>query len=214
MAITKTSRTTRSNTSVPFYTEAGRAAFIAKSSDFPAYQTIRTITNTLIEPPFGNGKLTRVETVSDDGLTQTRVFTYADLETLSTAESAYGIAAAVEFQNYRINNGFTVQNSTNLDASQRANVVEITGIDAPYTVTTTYTFPSASDAYIDTFVGALENYNHNNKLTDLVINGANVVVTHQYLNSADQTAYPYLDMFFVPQLAEKGVTRTVVYAMV
>jgi hypothetical protein len=175
---------------------------------------MRRVTNTLIEAPHGNGTLTREETVSEDGLTQTRVFTYADLATLSTAESAYTIAGAVEFQTYRIANNFVVQNSTTLPTSQRANVVEIAGIDSPYTVTTTYTFQSATEAYIDTFVAGVENYDHFNKLSDLIIDGAKVIVVHQYLNSADQTAHPYLDMFFVPQLHEKGVTRSVVYTMV
>jgi hypothetical protein len=214
MPITKTSKTTRTDTTVPFYTEAGRAAFIARSSEFPAYQAMRTITNTLIEAPHGNGTLTREETVSEDGLTQTRVFTYADLATLSIAESAYTIAGAVEFQNYRIANGFVVQNSTTLTPEQRADILKLEGIDQAYKVTTTYTFQSSTDAYIDTFVAGVENYDHFNKLSDLIIDGANVIVVHQYLNSADQTAHPFLDMFFIPQLHEKGVTRTINYELV
>jgi hypothetical protein len=211
MAITKTTATTRPSTSVPFYTEAGRAAVAANNATtLPHFQTMAATLHTMRDA----GQYTINESVSDDGLTQTRTLTYSDLAALSQAETAYSIDAAKEFQNYRISNGFVVQNSSNLDATQRAGVLGLAGIDAPYTVTTTYTFTSPTDAYIDTFVGGLENYDHFNKLTDLVINGANVVVTHQYLNSADQTAHPYLDMFFVPQLAEKGVTRTVVYAMV
>jgi hypothetical protein len=211
MAIIKTTVLTRTNTSVPFYTDAGKAAIRANdSATLPLFQVMAAKQNILRDA----GKYIIEEAVSDDGLTQTRTLTYSDLDALSQGETAYDIATTREFQNYKINNNFVTINGSTVSAEERRNLWRIEGIDSPYTVTTTYTFPSASDAYIDTFVGALENYDHFNKLTDLVINGANVITTHQYLNSADQTTHPFLDMFFVPQLAEKGVTRTVVYAMV
>jgi hypothetical protein len=211
MAITKTTVLTRTSTSVPFYVDAGRAAVAANdAATLPHFQTMWNALTNL----YNAGKYTIAESVSDDGLTQTRTLTYNDLDTLNQAETAYDIANAREFQSYKINNNFVTINGATVSAEERGNLWRIEGIDSPYTVTTTYTFPNASDAYIDTFVGALENYDHFSKLTDLVINGASVIVTHQYLNAADQTAHPYLDMFFIPQLAEKNVTRTVAYAMV
>jgi hypothetical protein len=205
MAITKTIVIKRPNTSVDFYSVAGRAALDAgDASVLPEFQTISRAIR-------GAG-VTVDESFSEDGLTQTRVVNYADLAMMSFAESAYSIAGALEFQNYRITHNFSL--ASYASSSDRAAATTYAGIDAPYTVTTTYTFTSPTDAYIDTFVAGLENYDHYNKLTDLVIDGANVIVTHQYLNSADQTASPYLDMFFVTQLAEKGVTRTIHYAMI
>ena len=209
MAITKTTVTSRPNTTVDFYSVAGRAAFAAgNASVLPQFQVMHPKLKDMINA----GTYQLAETVSDDGLTQTRVVTLSDLAALNTAETAYDIAQAKEFQEYRITNNFSLGSYTT--SEQRAAAIAYAGIDAPYTVTTTYTFTSPTDAYIDTFVGGLENYEHYSKLTDLVINGANVIVTHQYLNSADQTANQYLDMFFVPQLAEKNVTRTITYAMV
>jgi hypothetical protein len=209
MAITKTTVTIRPNTTVDFYSVAGRAAFAAgNASVLPQFQIMHPKLKDMINA----GTYHLSETVSDDGLTQTRVVTLSDLAAVNAAESAYDIAQAKEFQDYRIANNFSLGSYTT--SGDRAAAIAYGGIDSPYTVTTTYTFPSASDSYIDTFVGGLENYDHYGKLTDLVINGANVIVTHQYLNSADQTANQYLDMFFIPQLAEKGVTRTIAYAMV
>ena len=211
MAIIKTTTTTRADTSVPFYTSAGNAAIEAgNSSVLPQYQIMYPKLQALIDA----GKLQISETVSDDGLTQTRALTYSDFDTLSQSESAYSIDTIKEFQTYKISNNFVEINNSSVSAEERSRLWKLEGVDSPYTVTTTYTFPSASDSYIDTFVGSLEVYDHFNKLIDLIIDGASVIVVHQYLNSADQTAHPYLDRFFLPALAEKNVTRTVRYAMV
>ena len=205
MAITKTFHLQRPNTGVEFYTTAGRAAAAAgNASVLPQFQAMNNV--------FRNAGVTVQETLSGDGLTQTRVLTYPDLATLSAGDTAYTIAGAKEFKDYMVANGITLAGYDTVEA--RSTALTIAGIDAPYTVTTTYTFPSNTDPYIDTFVAGLETYDHYNKLTDLVINGADVICTHQYLNAADQSANPFLDMFFVPQLFEKNVTRTVVYAMV
>jgi hypothetical protein len=211
MAIIKTSTTTRTDTSIPFYTSAGRAAIEAgNASVLPEYQKMYPTLKDMIDA----GTYQIDESVSEDELTETRVLTYADLATLNRAETAYDISTAKEFQNYKITNNFVMVNASTITAEDRSKLWKLEGIDSPYTVTTTYTFPSASDAYIDTFVASLETYDHFNKLSDLIINGASVITVHQYLNSADQTANPYLDAFFIAQLAEKNVTRTVVYAMV
>jgi len=205
MAITRTQNQIRPNTSVEFFSKD--VAEIATSPAFQAqFAAMLQLKNA--------GRITRTATVSEDGLTSTIVTTFADLTALSQLLTAQGIAHQQEMVTYKINNGFAQPNHSNLTAQQRADIVKLEGIDAPYTVTTTYTFTSPTDAYIDTFVAGLETYNHFNKLTDLVISGADVIVTHQYLNSADQTAHPYLDQFFVSQLAEKGVTRSIQYAMV
>lgn len=197
MAITKTVRLTRPSTEVAFYTESG----------LPHLQA----TNTIIDALADAGKHSKVETISDDGLTQTRVFTYADLDTLNAADTANGIATTLEFQTYRISNNFDMPSYAT--AEDRANAWSLDGINQPYRVTTTYTFP-AGESYLDTFVSSLEAYEHYGKIHDLYINGDDVVLVHQYLNSADETANQYLDMFFVPQLAEKGVTRTIKYELV
>jgi hypothetical protein len=136
------------------------------------------------------------------------------LSTLNQLENARTIAAQMEFIAYKNANNFAELNAQTLTLEDRLYRYSLGGIDAPYTVTTTYTFTSSTDPFIDTFVAGLETYEHFNKLIDLVINGADVIVTHQYLNSADHSTNPYFDMFFAPQLAEKGVTRTIHYAMV
>jgi hypothetical protein len=204
MAITRTQNQIRPNTSVEFFSNVGD---IATSPAFQAqYAAMSQLENA--------GSITRAITVSEDGLTLNIVTTFADLTALSQLLTAQGITHQKEMVTYKTNNGFAQPNHHTLTAQQRADILKLEGIDAPYTVTTTYTFTSPTDAYIDTFVAGLETYDHFNKLTDLVINGADVILTHQYLNSADQTAHPYLDQFFVLQLVEKGVTRSIQYAMV
>ena len=51
-------------------------------------------------------------------------------------------------------------------------------------------------------------------IEDIVVTDTDVIITHLYNNAADLTLHPYLDMFYIPQLAEKGVTRTIKYELV
>ena len=205
MSITKTTRTIRPNTSVPFFRDVAKAA--VGSGTYPAFDAANATLNDLIDA----GKLTHVASTSDDGLTDIRNWTFADLETLSAVETALTLNLAVEYQQYRLANDFTILTYT--DVEQRKNALAFGGINQPYRVTTTYTFPEG-ETYIDTFTTSLEAYEHYGKIVDLYIDGNKVVIIHQYLNSEDQTTNPYLEMFYAAQLVEKNVTRTVNYELV
>lgn len=204
MSITKTTRSIRPSTDVPFFREAAKATL--GTGTYPAFEAANTIFVDLID----SSKATQTIT-GEDGLTETRTWTFTDVDALSTAESASSIALSLEFQTYRIANNFTIQPYT--DVNQRKNALEYAGINQPYKVTTTYTFPEG-ESYIDTFVSSVEAYEHYGKIHDLYINGNDVVVIHQYLNSEDQTTNPYLDMFYAAQLNAKNVTRTIKYELV
>jgi len=205
MSIIKTTRSIRPDISVPFFRDAAIA--VKGSGTYPAFDTINGILLAIIE----SGKATHTSTLSDDQLTETRVWTYDDIDTLSAAETAISLAAAIEFQTYRLANNFEITPFTTPE--QRALAWSISGINQPYRVTTTYTFPEG-ESYIDTFVSSVEAYEHYGKIHDLYINGNDVVLIHQYLNSEDQTTNPYLDMFYAAQLNAKNVTRTIKYELV
>lgn len=205
MSITKTTRTIRPNTSVPFFRDAAKASL--GTGTYPAFETANAILNDLIDA----GKLTHVATPSEDGLTDIRTWTFADLDTLSATETALSLALGVEYQTYRLANNYTILSYANVN--ERKTALEYAGINQPYRVTTTYTFP-AGETYIDTFTSSLEAYEHYGKIQDLYIDGDKVVIVHQYLNSEDHTTHPFLDMFYAAQLVEKNVTREIKYELV
>lgn len=206
--ITKTTRSTRPNTSVAFFNEAIIAGTVPGHADAIA----------AFEALYASGKATNVNTVSDDGLTQTRVYTFADLETLSQFETLNDITIQNDFNTYRKIHNFKTYDYTN--AIEQANSLTYAGIDQPFTVTTTYVFPEVSpDDYDATqiqpvFANSIESYEHYGRKVDILLTDNAVTVIHEYSSSADQTAYPYLDMFYIPQLAEKNVVRTIEYALV
>lgn len=206
--ITKTTRSTRPNTSVPFFNEA------LTDGTVPGYADAVAAFKALFE----SGKATNMNTVSEDGLTQTREYTFVDLATLSQLETLNGIAIQNDFNTYRKVRGFKTYDYTN--PTEQALSLSYTGIDQPFTVTTTYVFPEVPPEEYDAtqiqavFANSIESYEHYGRKVDILLSDSTVTVIHQYANSADQTANPYLDMFYVPQLAEKNVVRSIEYALV
>jgi hypothetical protein len=92
---------------------------------------------------------------------------------------------------------------------------ELTGIDAPFTCTTTYTYNPATVfadyPLFDNFINVIES---SDKLTSFTNTGTQLIAVHTYDNSADFTENHWADYHFVPGLHAAGVTRTIVYAMV
>ncbi|CAB4129253.1 hypothetical protein UFOVP112_351 [uncultured Caudovirales phage] len=222
MAITKTTKTIRRDTSIPFFFDACQVdpspELVALREQFSALYALGTIVNT--------------NSISDDGLTETRVWTTEDISLLGEVETLDSIFLRNKYVQYRKANDFVVLDYNN--PVERQESMQYAGIDSPYKVTTTYMFPT-EDTFIPTFARSLMEYEHYNKKVDLRIgdvvydaaelglvdpNAGNqvddevipcVTIIHQYDNSEDQTLHPFLDMFYIPQLAEKNVTRTIKY---
>jgi hypothetical protein len=103
----------------------------------------------------------------------------------------------------------------------------LTGIDVPFTVTTTYTFLSDAefaDAVAEQVAQLAENIRTGEyvgcrtqsatKLINLVVNTESIVATHQYNNSADYSATRWEDFLKTSDLTTVSCTRTIQFALV
>ena len=140
----------------------------------------------------------------ETGLIYTRSRTFANLEIFSLNSSAQGIEDEAVYLDYAQRVGIS-----------GAGQYSLTGIDAPFTCTTTYTYDPATigTAYtlFESFVSVLES---SDKLTAFTNSGTQLIAVHTYNNSTDYTENLWKDRTFVPSLHAGGVTRTIAYAMV
>jgi hypothetical protein len=206
MTITETRFQHRPTTDVPFFNS---------SLNLP----VLTAWISSLQPYLTAGTVTKNVTVSSDGLDQTSVFTYDSLETFSAVDTLRSIEESNEYVNYTRTNGLIELDSTQLD--NRRQTYQLTGIDQPFTVTTTYTFPPVNpEQYSPTqivavFSNALETFATGlDKKKNIILDEDVVTIIHQYDNASDFTDNCYNDLFFVPQLATAGATRTIEYALV
>jgi len=155
-----------------------------------------------------DGKLTLSRVNSDDELTVTQTLTYDSLETYSAVDTIFGIALNAEFVNYASANGIT-------GISNESGAYQQTGIDQPFTCTTTFTFsPTAtmssgqlvSEFLVATIPGI--------RLTNMEINPTSIVATFQFENSADYSTNAWLDVTYCVDLHAAGVTRSYSYSLV
>jgi hypothetical protein len=141
----------------------------------------------------------------ETGLIHTRTGTFANLELFGMNKSAQGIEDDAVYLDYA--------QRVNLSAGQGQYI--LSGIDAPFTCTTTYTYDPAtiSTTYplFESFVGVLES---SDKLTAFTNTGTQLSAVHTYNDAADYTENQWKDRTFVPSLHAGGVTRTIACAMV
>jgi hypothetical protein len=202
MAITETKVQVRPNTSVPFFTELGM------SGSIPVFTEVLTQTESLRTA----GKfISTPATVSDDGLTQTKVQTFDSLETYSQIDTFLSIALDAAFRDYVASNDFT-----SFTANPRTGQYTQSGIDQPFTCTTTYTFLDLSHATLkNTLINGINLCaKSSSKIKTLDVTNTTVVAVHQYNNSADFTATHWNDFEGVSELNSAGVTRTIKYELV
>ena len=194
MLITEVRTHKRNNNSTSFWSESSLPEMLAATA--------------AIQPYITDGKLTLNRVNSDDGSTMTQTLTYDSLETYSAVDTIFGIALNAEFVNYANANGIT--GITNESGSYVQ-----TGIDQPFTCTTTYAFsPTAtmpngqliSEFLLATIPGI--------RLTNMEVNDTSIVATFQFENSADYTTNSWLDAPYCSDLHTAGVTRSYSYSLV
>jgi hypothetical protein len=174
-------------------------AFFAGPSGSPAHNGKATA-KALLDA----GKVTVSYALSADQLTQTQTITFDSLETYSQYDTALGIDLDAAFVKYQTDNGFTF-----LTADSAIRPFENAGISHPFTGTYVYTFQS-NDPTMSIFASSIS-LDTNATVTV----GANTVtVVKQYANSSDFSDNIFNDMRYTRQLNDKGVTRTVTYALV
>ena len=151
-----------------------------------------------------NGAMIFEGDTDETGLIHTRTGTFANLEIFSLNKSARTIEDDAIYSEYAQRVGIS-----------GAGQYSLTGIDAPFTTTTTYTYDPATVAtaypLFESFVNVLES---SDKLTAFTNTGTQLIAVHTYNNSADYTENLWKDRTFVPSLHAGGVTRTIAYAMV
>lgn len=206
MAIVETIVLTRPNTAVDFYSNTESMLLASWRA---SVQSLRD-----------SGKFTTVKTLSDDELVQTMVNTYEDFTAWAEVKGTYTVAYDYERLQYASTNSIT-------------STVNLVGLDAPFTGTTVYTFPSgtavnsplisSNERVYTSPYGSIVNLLDIVELRSVVDSGilqsltssdTTVTVVHSY---ADQDTYKnskWSDQGFLDALVELGVTRTVAYALV
>jgi hypothetical protein len=207
MAIVETKIVIRPNTSIPFFTQTENPARMAAkeaTGEVIGAHTILTDTSTYLKSTNASGSHIIERRYSDDLLTQTSTVTFDSLETFSTVETCIGIALDRAYSVYAQDNGFT---------HPTTGQYSLTGIDAPFSCTTTYTYSSdfAAAHFFEIFVGGIE---ASDKLTSFTNTGTQLIAVHTYTNSTDFTNDHWRDFSFIGALYDSGVTRTIEYAMV
>ena len=138
------------------------------------------------------------------GLIHTKTGTFANIEIFGMHKSTQGIEDEAIYLEY----------------AQRENIsgagqYTLTGIDAPFTCTTTYTYdPATIDTGYPLFESFIDVVESSDRLTSFTNTGTQLIAVHTYNNSTDYTENFWKDRIFITSLHAGGVTRTVSYAMV
>jgi hypothetical protein len=208
MAIVETKIVIRTDTSIPFFSQTENPARLDSTEAIAlalSPHTILTDTSTYLKSTNASGSHVVERMYSDDLLTQTSKSTFDSLETFSTVETCIGIALDHAYSVYAQDNGFT---------HPATGQYSLTGIDAPFSCTTTYTYSSnILDTYtlFDSFIDVIES---SDKLTSFTNTGTQLIAVHTYNNAADFIETHWRDFMFVSSLYNSGVTRTIEYALV
>ena len=192
--ITETRITKRLDVSVPFFGDTEERATLD-----PNFITVGSPYHTIL---------------SEDRLTQTIVREFDWLDQYNRVVSSCG-------RNVQLNAAFMTYNKTH---GIYHGGYTLTGIDVPFTATTTYTFPSDAEFAAEKMALLAENIRTGEyvgyrtqsatKLINLVVNTESIVATHQYNNSADYSATRWEDFLRTPDLATVSCTRTIQFALV
>ena len=202
MAITEIKIVSRPSTSTPFFNQTDNAELMAVKAVTGPFTFITNI-ETHQKSTNASGSIILERTYSSDLLTQTNTMTFDSISTWSMADTATSVALDHEYFNYAATNGITHPSTGQYT---------LTGIDAPFTCTTTYTYTANSeDAFFNNFTATLE---VSDKLTSFTNTGSQLIAVHTYTNAADFTNNHWQDSSFTEYLHDNGFTRTIEYALV
>lgn len=193
MVITEIKLVPRFDISTPFYNEQDPLpeVFVAVSN-----QTRQMVEAGLISPV--------TSTVSADGHMQTNTRSFYSLEAYSTVDSLFGIDVEHSFM---IHAG----DATELFGEQRQYTQ--TGIDQPFSCTTTYAYPeNVLELYplFNSFINVIE---YSNKLEDFANTGSALIATHHYENSEDFSVNHWYDARYLEGMFLGRLVRTISYAL-
>ena len=140
---------------------------------------------------------------SNSNLTMTVTSTFPDINSLNNRNAAGASAGNLnldsEFMNFVANTGQTLISRS------------VTGIDVPFTVTTTYNFATGTNT--DSLVNALNGSAP--FLTNLTVGTSSIVAIHQYANTTQYTTSRWNDYALTSELVSSNVSeKSIVWALV
>jgi hypothetical protein len=203
MPIVETKISTRPNITIPFYNATNNALIVAlKSATGPEY-TVAETTDTYKKTIATSGTHIVERIYSEDQLTETVKKTFNSLADWSHHDTNLSIEIDNSYLEYTTTNGFSQLES---------NQYTLTGIDAPFTCTTTYNYiQDQVPPEFDSFIVVIEVASVN--LISLVNTGTQLISVCEYANSTDFTTNHWRDFQYIPMLHAGGVTRTIQYAL-
>jgi hypothetical protein len=207
MAIIETKLVTRPNTSKNFFNESSDPAFLEVKSQikdaFGPYKPTVTESNYSKNENVA-GTYTHERRISDNGLLQTSTATFNNLSMYSTYDSTFGIALDYAYKLYVEGEDFVPPTGPQYT---------LTGIDAPFSCTTTYTYNSNTETNYPLFESFITTLEYSDKLVSFTNSGTAITVVHHYQSSEDFTNNHWIDYTYISGLYAGGVTRTIAYAM-
>ena len=206
MAIVETKITVRPSTSVPFFNLSNNPVLIAVRAQIGASSfTVLENTASYYKCTNSSGSFIHERLYSEDQLTQTEKSTFDSLTTWTSMDTLMSIELDNEFITYTTENEFVPPSG---------NQYTLSGISAPFTCTTTYTYNPATVTtnypQFNDFAIVMESHD---KLTGFTNTGTQLIAVHTYDNADDFTVNHWKDYNFITGLHNGGVTRSIAYAM-
>jgi hypothetical protein len=207
MAIVEIKKSIRPNTSVEVFnrsTDPVRISQKQATKDLLGDEVVLIDTGSHKKFSYANGAVISEGQYESDGLTFVYTTTHSTLEVYSQLETLKSIALDYAYKQYVTANGIT---------HPATGQYTQTGINAPFSCTTTYNFPTGtleSDSMMLGFARFLQN---SNKLESFTNTATQIVAVHHYIDSADFTEYHFRDFQHISFLHDAGATRTISYAM-
>jgi len=190
MPITEFKQVARLSTNDQFWND------VAKPAEFVA----------LKDRLIASGDWVSTTTLSEDELVQTRIDVYQNLEVLSEVFTA---------TNIELKGLFRAHTNLTKQVIETAASRILSGIDAPFTVTATFTFPADATALVEKLAYSFLYVRHT---STQVATATSLVVTSTYADSAEYTLFEDSEPPFVTdhaaELIAAGCVRTITFAMI
>ena len=165
---------------------------------------------TYMVPYIENGIITQSQHVSEDGLVKTNVTKYKSLEDFNTLVNLNTLELRTQI--------FEFNKETGVSKKSPHDTYKLVGINQPFKLTTTYTFP-ANSVYQSIFVSNVRS----SLVTDgrfelhgveLLEQNQLVTVIEKFKDSNEYSTIRFADGYWVPQLYKMQATKKVHYELI
>jgi hypothetical protein len=180
----------RKDISAPFYTDVHPCSYLSEY--------------------INSGVIAQSHRLSDDTLTKTVITKYQSLDCFNEIVNLN----TVELRNTL----FEFNKSTRTPKKTPMETYKLLGVDVPFKLTSTYTFPSMC-VYQPIFVSSLTNKLTNDNRFELhgvqlLANNQQIIVIEQFKDSNEYNNIRLADGYWIPQLHKMQVTKHVVFDLI